>query len=128
MGEAAMQGPTPPAAGTHGDEQRQEMLVARMRLPCLRLRRAITYQRVLVSGSDARNQPFLECRGPVRRYLAIDVELPQIVDRAAAGQDQDLFVPQRLQCTADLEVMRRIEMRLDRQLRDGNIGVRVCQQ
>lgn len=114
MGEAAMQRATRPAARTHGHEQRQEMLVARVGLPRLRLRLAVANQGFLVAGFDPLRQPRLECHRPGRRSLAIELELPQIVDGAAAGEDQNVLIAQRPQRPAQTGMVRRTEMRLDR--------------
>ena len=129
MGEAAMERPPGnPAASAEGDEQGEQMLVTRMREAPIRPLLSIGDQRLLIASRNALGQPVIERQGPGRRLFAIDVELPQIVDRAAARQHEHALAAQRLQGATDLRVMGRAELHLYRQLRHRHVGLRVHQQ
>src|SRR5258705_8393311 len=108
MGEAAMVRSSGLAlAGTQRHEEGQEMLVARMGLNSLGLEAAIFDQAGGILGGNPIGQPIVEAGGPGRWVLAINPELPQIMNRPAARQDQDAFLAQRLERPTHRQVMPR---------------------
>src|SRR5215472_15123412 len=120
MGEAAMQrapfalrGPLEP--GAQRDEEREEMLFPRMDEARLRPEGLVIHQGLGIARGDAVRKPVIESDGPIRRLPIVDLELAQIVDRPAAGEDQHAFIAQRRQLAPELDVMRRTGGKLYRE-------------
>src|SRR5476651_1976489 len=75
MGEAAVEHAALALPRTHGHEQGQEMLVARMGKFSLGSQAAVIHQAIDIARLDALGQPLVEREGPIGGVGVVDMKL-----------------------------------------------------
>ena len=82
--------------GARGNEDRQEMIVARMR--AARLGRALPIEEGLgIARLDRHREPVVEALCPAGRATAVAREIAEVVHGTAAREDENIFLPERRQ-------------------------------
>jgi len=104
------------------------MLVARMCLHGVGRKAAIVAECRVVAGFEMYGEPIVEMPRPVGDgFVAAVAERTQIMHSPARAEDQHVLAAQWRKRAAQRNMMGRPEMRLDRNLRDRNVGGRIDQ-
>lgn len=115
------------AARAIGHEQRHEMLFRRVRQRRLRRAVAIIGKRGFVARQKFLVRPLCEGARPFRFRPAVPVDGAQIMHETTRAQDQHAFLAQRRKRAAQYDVMRRAHAALHRNLKYGNVRLRIHQ-
>lgn len=70
-------------------------------------------------------EPVVEVSRPFRGGRSIRCKRPKVVSGAAGADDEDALLPEGSQGLAQVIVVMRVLVRLDRELADGDVGLRV---
>ena len=123
-------GPRVLSRGTQGHIERQEVLFCRVVLGCEWRLTPVVDKIVSLIIRQRNIEPVGEIVDPIRGRIVrtVAAKFRKIMREAAAADDQYAFISQRRQRTPDAKMVLWTQMRLHRELKHRNVGLRVHQQ